>query len=186
MISRHAVAVALVALTSSQPAWAQSESRITGVVRDATGAVSSGCNRHRHESGHQRFADRDDGGRRQLLDLRCRRRHTQWPSRCPASAGPHRMSKSRPARRSSSTSRWRRSSPRRSPSRPPSASRRCSTCRSRSRRRPRRCCALAASKTSRAWRRTWAGSPCRTSGPGRARSRCAESPPARSCAISPA
>ena len=37
------VAVALVALTSSQPAWAQSESRITGVVRDATGAVVPGA-----------------------------------------------------------------------------------------------------------------------------------------------
>ena len=38
MIFRLTVAVALVTLTFSQPAWAQSESRITGVVRDATGA----------------------------------------------------------------------------------------------------------------------------------------------------
>jgi len=43
MITRLAVTVALVAFTFSQPAWGQSESRITGVVRDATGAVVPGA-----------------------------------------------------------------------------------------------------------------------------------------------
>jgi iron complex outermembrane recepter protein len=43
MISRFAVAIVLVALTSSAPAWAQTESRINGVVRDASGAGIPGA-----------------------------------------------------------------------------------------------------------------------------------------------
>jgi iron complex outermembrane receptor protein len=43
MISRLATAVALVALTFPPPAWAQPDSRITGVVRDATGAGIPGA-----------------------------------------------------------------------------------------------------------------------------------------------
>jgi iron complex outermembrane receptor protein len=43
MISRLCTAVALVALTFSQPVRAQPDGRITGVVRDATGAVVPGA-----------------------------------------------------------------------------------------------------------------------------------------------
>jgi iron complex outermembrane receptor protein len=43
MLSRPAVAVALVALTFTVPAWAQPDTRITGVVRDATGAGIPGA-----------------------------------------------------------------------------------------------------------------------------------------------
>jgi iron complex outermembrane recepter protein len=43
MITRFAVAIALVALTPCSAAWAQTESRITGVVRDATGAGIPGA-----------------------------------------------------------------------------------------------------------------------------------------------
>jgi iron complex outermembrane recepter protein len=43
MISRLIVSAALAALALSQPAWAQSEGRITGVVRDATGAGIPGA-----------------------------------------------------------------------------------------------------------------------------------------------
>jgi iron complex outermembrane receptor protein len=43
MISRLTAAVTLATLAFSYPAWAQSESRITGVVRDATGAGIPGA-----------------------------------------------------------------------------------------------------------------------------------------------
>ena len=43
MLSRLAVAIVLVALASSSRAWAQTENRITGVVRDASGAGIPGA-----------------------------------------------------------------------------------------------------------------------------------------------
>ena len=70
MISRLAVAIPLVALTLSQPAWAQSEGRITGVVRDATGAVIPGATVTATNQTTKRFKDRNDGKRRQLFGLR--------------------------------------------------------------------------------------------------------------------
>ena len=54
------VVVVLVPLIGGGPASAQSDGRVSGVVRDATGAVIPGSDRYCHQSGHQGFADSDD------------------------------------------------------------------------------------------------------------------------------
>ena len=71
MISRfpHAIAVALSLLIISTPAWAQSDGKLTGVVRDATSAGHSRRDCRGHEPVHQGLPDRDDKRRWELFAL---------------------------------------------------------------------------------------------------------------------
>ena len=180
--------VALAAVLYGVPAVAQAaDGRITGVVRDATGAGAARGHRHDHQPG--------DAAPRQTATVVRRRQPTRSPCR-PASYTVTVVAEGlRPAdaqgrggRRAAPppprTSRW---SPARGgghghrhAARADRAGRallRRGADRGRAARARRR-------QTSRAWPPTWPASPCRTSAPARARWRCAASPPARSCATS--
>ena len=72
MISRLAIAVTLISLIFVSPAAAQSETKITGVVRDATGLGIAGATVTVTNRTTRDIQDRDHRAGRQLFHCRCR------------------------------------------------------------------------------------------------------------------
>ena len=167
---RFVTVVAIVALFCGTTAWAQAPGeRISGVVRDATGAavpgvtvtVTNQATRPRRRPRPAPTAATPSTRAARRLHGRGVAARLRPPDARTSTSGASRRDAGRGLRARAAAARARRS-----PSPPCCASRRCRTCRSRSPRRPRTSCASAASTTSRAWPRNVAGFTVQNLGPG--------------------